>query len=189
MNSADKNIEQLYFIAIIPPSPLREEIMTMKEHFRDHYNSKASLNSPPHITLHMPFRLKAKKEEALIKTLEEFADGQNGFEIKLKNFGAFPPRVIFVDVEPSERLETLQTNLHRTCRQKLNLHNANYKDRGFHPHITLAFRDLRKALFVEAWEEFEGKELDAGFQAESIFLLKHDGERWREFLKLNLRKA
>ena len=44
-----------YFVALIPPSPVYEEAQALKEYFREKYNSKAALNSPPHITLHMPF--------------------------------------------------------------------------------------------------------------------------------------
>lgn len=181
MISIDKNKEELFFIALIPPSPLREELMTLKEHFRENYNSKASLNSPPHITLHMPFRLKAKKEELLLSTLKAFAQKQAPFIVALKDYGAFPPRVIFVNVEQNTALSQLQTELHKTCRQQLNLHNANYKDHGFHPHITLAFRDLRKAMFSKAWEEFSNKQIDEQFKAEAICLLKHSGERWEVF--------
>ena len=181
MISVDKNKEGLFFIALIPPSPLREELIALKEHFRENYNSKASLNSPPHITLHMPFRLKAKKEELLLSTLKTLAKKQASFEVALKNYEAFPPRVIFVDVEENTALNQLQAELHKTCRHKLNLHNANYKDRGFHPHITLAFRDLRKAMFTKAWEEFSNKQIDEQFKAEAICLLKHSGERWEEY--------
>ena len=60
---------QQYFIAIIPPSPIYEEALRLKEYFRDTYNSKASLNSPPHLTLHMPFRMKERKEAELVEKL------------------------------------------------------------------------------------------------------------------------
>jgi 2'-5' RNA ligase len=56
----------LYFIAIIPPQPVFEETWQLKNHFKEHYQSKASLNSPPHITLHMPFEWKVEKEEMLV---------------------------------------------------------------------------------------------------------------------------
>jgi 2'-5' RNA ligase len=181
LNSTDKNKEELYFIAIIPPAPLRDEIMALKEHFRDNYNSKASLNSPPHITLHMPFRLKAKKEDYLIKALQDLASVQKSFTIQLKDYGAFPPRVIYIDVERNQALVEVQKELNKTCRQKLNLHNANYKDQGFHPHITLAFRDLRKAKFMEAWQDFKTMSFEAQFEVDKLSLLKHNGKHWEVF--------
>lgn len=62
-----------YFIAIIPPSPIESDVLALKNFFKEKYNSKASLNSPPHITLHMPFLWKEKKEEELNDALRSFA--------------------------------------------------------------------------------------------------------------------
>ena len=54
--SRQRKADKLYFIAIVPPSPIYEEAFEQKVYFKTKYNSKASLNSPPHITLHMPFK-------------------------------------------------------------------------------------------------------------------------------------
>lgn len=176
-----KKQHPLFFIAIVPPSPLREKLMEYKEYFRDKYQSKASLNSPPHITLHMPFKYPEKKVEKMVAYLEELAIKCRSFEIDLDGFAGFTPRVIYADVVNNNELKTLQTQVVDVCRKKLKLDNANYKGHAFHPHITLAFRDLRKAQFNEAWKEFEQKELKASFVAESFVLLKHDGKRWQEY--------
>jgi len=56
---------ELYFIAIVPTSPLSEELLAWKQYFQEHYQSKAALNSPPHITLHMPFEWKEEKAAVL----------------------------------------------------------------------------------------------------------------------------
>jgi 2'-5' RNA ligase len=171
--------EQLYFIAIIPPSPMLEEAMELKRYFQEKYKSKASLNSPPHITLHMPFRWREEKEDTLMEKMFSFAQSQNSFEISLLNFGSFESRVIFIDVVKSEALEKLQKALQRLCKKELNLFNANYKEHEYHPHLTLAFRDLRKSEFFKAWAEFNEKKFSATFSVNSIALLKHDGERWQ----------
>ena len=174
-----------YFIAIIPPSPVFEEALQLKVHFRDAYKSKASLNSPPHVTLHMPFRWKEKKEEELINSLSVFAGRQSGFHLHLRNFSCFSPKVIFIDVETSPELTALQHQLHRYSKEQLNLYNATYKEQPFYPHITLAFRDLKKPNFEKAWEEFKDKEFSADFRVEKITLLKHTGKLWqalRDFL-------
>lgn len=90
--------EQLYFIAIIPPTPVYEDALEQKEYFKTHYKSKASLNSPPHITLHMPFRWREKNENELTQVLRTFCDENRSVTIKLDNFSSFPPRVIFINV-------------------------------------------------------------------------------------------
>jgi 2'-5' RNA ligase len=170
--------KQLYFIAIIPPSPVLEEAFELKNYFKEKYNSKALLNSPPHITLHMPFQWKEEKEKILIDKLSVFTKPFQSFEMKLVNINCFEPRVIFMDVIKSEVLEKLQKELQRFCKRELNLFNANYKELAYHPHITLAFRDLRKQHFTNAWNEFKEKKFERTFTAESISLLKHDGEKW-----------
>jgi 2'-5' RNA ligase len=175
-----------YFIALIPPSPIFEEGVQLKTYFKEKYNSKASLNSPPHITLHMPFRWKEKKEEELISKLNQFIKRFHPLKVCLDNFGAFEPRVIFINVITDEILNHLQKGIQRFCRKELNLFNANYKELPFHPHLTLAFRDLKKPLFKQAWEEFSQKEFKAEFIADKIALLKHNGKIWQVFREFNL---
>lgn len=170
-----------YFIAIIPPSPVYEQALELKVYFRDAYKSKASLNSPPHVTLHMPFRWKERKEPELIEKLSVFAARQHGFHLHLKNFSCFSPKVIFIDVETNPELNALQQRLHRYCKEHVNLYNASYKEQPFYPHITLAFRDLKKPNFEKAWEEFKDKEFQADFRVDSIALLKHTGKLWQAF--------
>jgi len=174
-----KTKEKLYFIAIVPPTPIYDEALQQKEYFKAHYNSKASLNSPPHITLHMPFRWNETEEEKLSEYLEQFVVEHDPVPVKLDNFSSFPPRVIFINVEMSEELEKLQKNLQRYCKRILNLFNANYKELPFKPHVTVAFRDLKKPSYQRAWDEFKLKNFQAEFMADRIALLKHSGRVWK----------
>src|SRR5688500_13595598 len=176
--SLKKKEQKLYFIAIVPPPPIYEETLEQKAYFKTKYNSKASLNSPPHITLHMPFRWIEEEEHDLVEYLRSFAAQNRPVNIQLNNFSSFPPRVIFVKVESNQELESLQKNLHRYFKRQLNLFNANYKELPFQPHLTLAFRDLKKPNYVKAWEEFTEKSYQAAFLAGKIALLKHTGSVW-----------
>lgn len=167
-----------YFVALIPPSPVYEDAQGLKEYFRDNYHSKAALNSPPHITLHMPFFWSERKEIKLITKLRDFARHCDPIKICLDNFSAFPPRVIFINVTESDALDQLQVRLHRFFKRELDIFNANYQDRPYHPHLTLAFRDLKKAEYHRAWEEFRTREYKAEFMADRIALLRHNGRKW-----------
>ena len=187
VRSEDKT--KLYFIALIPPSPIYDEAVEQKNYFKKHYNSKASLNSPPHITLHMPFRWKEQKEDQLASKIEEFVRQFEPTKVCLDNFSAFPPRVIFINVVKTDALDHLQKSIQRFCKKELNLFNANYKEQPFHPHLTLAFRDLKKPNFKKAWEEFEKKEYKAEFIADKLALLKHNGKTWEVFKEFNLESA
>lgn len=168
-----------YFLAVIPPAPLKDTLHKLKVYFHETYQSKAALKSPPHLTLHMPFQWKAEKEDRLVNALQSFAVGRPRFEIALTGFGAFVPRVIYVAVQDHEPLKTLQQELHRFCKGELNLFNAQYQDQPFHPHFTLAFRDLKKPQFSKAWDEFKDKSFSEHFEVDRIVLLKHDGKVWR----------
>jgi len=166
-----------YLIAVLPPEPFAKEIYRLKEYFRDQYKSKASLNSPAHITLHMPFEF--DNEEKLLTKFNKLTF--QPFTIELKDFGCFEPRVIFIAVKKNSELEACQENVIDFCKSELGIYNADYKNQPFHPHVTLAFRDLKKNVFQIAWGEFQSKFYEATFECRHIFLLKHDGRFWREF--------
>lgn len=175
----------LYFMALIPPEPFLGHAGKWKEYFRDQYQSKASLNSPPHITLHMPFKLKPKREVALAEKLQQVAGTFSPFQVALEGFGAFPPRVIFIDVQKSSEIDKLQLTIKRQMKIEFQVFNADYRERPFHPHLTLAFRDLKKDKFQEAWSEFQHKEVRYSWLASHFTLLKHDGHRWQVFRDLS----
>jgi 2'-5' RNA ligase len=187
--SKKEKVEKLYFVAIVPPSPIYEEAFEQKVYFKTKYNSKASLNSPPHITLHMPFRWVEKNEDELVSHLSAFAGENLPVSIHLNGFSSFPPRVIFINVDITPELERLQKNLQRYFKRQLNLFNANYKELPFHPHLTLAFRDLKKPNYQKAREEFIGKNYQASFLADKIALLKHSGSVWEVFQQFDLCEA
>ena len=170
-----------YFIAIVPPSPIYEEANKWKGFFRDEFHSKGALQSPPHITLHMPFEWKTIKEDFLKFKLREFCGWHHSFEIKLSNFGCFAPRVIFIQVEENNKLKETQGELFRFCKTHLNLFNANRQDKPFHPHLTVASRDLKKVDFPKAWASVKDQGLIESFSVNDLALLKHNGKNWEIF--------
>ena len=48
----------------------------------------------------------------------------------------------------------------------------------FHPHITIALRDLTQRHFNSLWDEVEHKSFSGRFSTESITLLRHNGKIW-----------
>jgi 2'-5' RNA ligase len=167
-----------YFIAVIPPPPVFEEVLRLKNYFREKYDSRAAFNAPPHITLHAPFLWDKQKEHLMISSLAEFSITQKSITLALSNFSAFPPRVIFIDVSNNVRLRQLQLDLCRFCEETLNVYSATSKHRSFHPHLTLAFRDLKRLQFNQAWEEFRTRTFSASFVVDKITLLSHNGKMW-----------
>lgn len=175
-----------YFLAIVVPPPFQEELMEFKQYISNNFASKAALRSPAHITLHMPFEWNAEKEGRLIKTLEEFSF-KTPFSVNLKNFSCFPPRVVFVDVVANEILNRLQKELVRFMMHNFHLMNEADNRRGFHPHVTIAFRDLNKERFNQAWDHFKAKAYEASFTVDSFHLLKHSPGKWETYRIFPLR--
>jgi len=173
--------QNLYFLALIPEEPIHAEVMAFKQEVAEKFNSTGALRSPPHITLHMPFKWRADKEEELIDKLSKFQYDNYSIAISLDGFDFFEPRVVFVNVIKTEPLILLQKQLSDYVRRELKFFNADYKDRGFHPHMTIGFRDLKKAIFPEAKAYFEDKIYQCQFEASNICLLKHNGEKWEEW--------
>lgn len=167
----------LYFIGIVIKDEPGSIITSIKSKFKEDYNSGAALRSPPHITLHMPFKMLPPKVELVKKYLNKAMAAINSFTVKLNAFGAFPPRVIYINVEENEQLEQLH-KLVSTVMKEFGILNQNFKDKPFHPHVTVAFRDLRNADFRKAWEIYKEKDFRGEFTCNSLSLLKHNGKFW-----------
>ncbi len=176
---------QKYFIAIVPPEPLLAQLFEIKKNIADKYQTKGALRSPAHITLHMPFSWDETKEEKLITALNNFQFREE-FKINLKNFHCFEPRVVFIDVEKNEALNNLQQQLVKHAKVNLQLFNQSDDMRGFHPHITVAFRDLKKQQFYKVWKEYQSKNLSETFTCNSFSLLKHVNDKWEVYKEFKL---
>jgi 2'-5' RNA ligase len=173
--------EDLYFIALVPPEPHKAEVTSLKKAFEEKHNSKAALKSPPHITLQMPFKMPSYKVSAVELTLINFCSKHKPIQININGFGCFKPRVIFLDVEHNQQLWELQKELSKTLSRAHKIFHSTHKDNGFHPHMTLAFRDLKPAQFKLAWEEYKEKQFSFNFEATYLSLLKHNGKNWDEY--------
>ncbi len=117
-------------------------------------------------------------EEQLKTDTQAFAENQGSFKIELQDFDAFRPKVIFLHVKPTTRLTNLQSELENylTLREKYPLKQ---ESRPFHPHITIANRDLLRIDFPVAFEYFRKISYTKAFEATDIALLKHVNGEWK----------
>ena len=169
---------QRFFIALVPPPEIQAPVTQIKRYFEQRYGSRKALNSPPHITLQAPFEWPDDRElKRLTEGLGRFAEGRQGLEISLRNYGVFPPHVIYIDVLQSLGLMTLQKDLAALMENSYGLVDRRYAN--FCPHMTVAFRDLTKTAFAQAWPEFQQKTITVDFVATELTLLRHDGHRWQ----------
>ncbi|WP_299410797.1 2'-5' RNA ligase family protein [Acaryochloris sp. IP29b_bin.148] len=176
-----------YFLALLPPEDLQEVINGVKQQFAEQYQSRKALNAPPHITLQAPFEWPTSPAQdnpsitALVQGLTEFSNCRASVPVQLSGFGAFPPGVIYVQVQPTPELLTLHTQLHAYCAQAWHISDPRTQHRAFTPHITVAFRDLTRANFRASWPLFQDRVFDDSFVASALTILQHNGQQWEAF--------
>jgi len=166
----------LYFFAILPPEPILSEIWEFKEQAKAQFNSQKSMNSPAHITMIPPFRMEAAREQSLIDFQQRYNEVFMPFELGLDGFNHFNEKVIFVDVAPNAQLTIAQSNLEAMLTAGLGL--TSDRRYGFHPHATVAFKDLKASIFEGAWAHFGGMDYQRIFKVSEVCLLKHYDRKW-----------
>lgn len=172
------NSTSRFFIALLPPLEIQEQVNQIKQYFADRYASSGAQKSPPHITLQPPFEWEAEAVPILQECLSKFAGTRDRVPITLSGFGAFTPRVIYVNVLKTPELLSIQKDLMACVEASLGIVDPVSKKRPFAPHMTVGFRDLTRQNFKAAWAEFQNKSLHFDFTATHLTLLIHDGRRW-----------
>jgi len=169
----------LYFLALLAPEKISTRILEWKQYMKLHFGCRNALKSPAHITLVPPFEMEEEKEPELKKAILDFGKGLEPFSVDIKDFGCFEPRVVFAGVLPNDRLSAARKKLEDTLLAP-GTFPVKKEERRFHPHMTIASRDLHKRDFKKAWGHFQAMAYEERFTAENISLLKHNGSYWEE---------
>ena len=167
----------LYFIALLLPPEISDQITLWKKEIQSKYGAKHALKSPPHITLQMPFLRNEEEEQVMIQKLKKFANLHIPIDVCLSGFGCFPPRVVYVDVDNPGLIIDRYHVLRKFLQEELSFSCEEPKQK-FHPHITLATRDLPEKKFLTAWLDFKEREYHSAFQSNELSLLKHNETHW-----------
>ncbi|MBI5858586.1 MAG: 2'-5' RNA ligase family protein [Sphingobacteriales bacterium] len=167
----------MYFIAILCPPATDEKIFQCKQWMKEQFGCTVALKSPAHITLLPPFWLEEEREGGLIATFQHFRPDLQEIIINLSGFSHFSKRVLYVGVMANPALEEIKL-------QTENYFSENFpgtikkENRPFHPHVTIATRDMRPSDFDKAFIHFSRKGFAEQFQAKTISLLKLSTGRW-----------
>jgi 2'-5' RNA ligase len=168
----------LYFVAVLCPAEMDRKITDFKYWMRDRFGCKVALKSPAHITLVPPFRIVADQEENLSGVLNSLTTTTKKIQVKVDGFDHFDKRVLFVNVKSNPLLKVLKEETEEHF--AYNLGGAIKKDqRKFHPHITIANRDLKASDFEESWKYFSGLLYQETFSVAEVSLLKIIDGKWK----------
>ncbi len=168
----------MYFIALVLPSPADQSIRSFKEWMKDRFGCVKALRSPAHITLVPPFWLPENREAVLLTLFHDFTAGTGMLPVWLDGFSHFGKRVLFIEVKQQDVLNKLQGQVmkHFTCGLP---GVVKTEKRPFHPHVTIAARDMRPAVFAQAWEHFSKLPFSEEVFLRSIHILKLFPEGWQ----------
>ncbi|GAB4094511.1 2'-5' RNA ligase family protein [Flaviaesturariibacter terrae] len=168
---------QMYYVAIVLPEELNRKIHPFKEWMRERFGCLVGLKSPAHITLLPPFWMDPAREPDFSADLDAFARTQAPIPVTALGFSAFKPRTLFIDVVADEPLRALKAACDHWFEARPQ-YGIRIDRRPFHPHITIATRDLPRGSFAEAWAHFEGLRFQETWTADAATILKHNGKGW-----------
>ena len=173
----------MYYIAVLPPESIRDEVKGFKEEIRERFHSSHALRSPAHITLQMPFHFEESRVAELTDKIARLAQKLTPVTCELEHFGHFGNRVVYVNVKPSPTLNLYRQQLQQLLREEFHFSEKKLPDR-FTPHITIANRDLTPENFTPCMETFNDRDYARTFEIDALVILKHCGDHWevyREF--------
>ncbi|HWJ25150.1 MAG TPA: 2'-5' RNA ligase family protein, partial [Flavisolibacter sp.] len=164
---------QMYFIAHVLPEELNKRILAYKHHMLEKFSCKVGLKSPAHITLIPPFWMDEQKEAQLLADTDSIYESVDPFPVSTHHFSAFKPRTIFIDVVVDEALAALKQRGDIFFKSHP-YYGIKVETRPFHPHITIATRDLHKKSFFEAWPLYQHELFKETWMADAVSVLRHN---------------
>lgn len=166
-------MKDLYFIALVFPEAISFKIQEIKNVFSERFGTKHGMSTMPHITIVPPLRMSESEvrgsKEFLSDSVKEFSP----FDIHLDGFSHFKEKVIFVRVLQNEIIELIHQEVASYFSKAFGIGTQK-----FHPHITIANRDLKPDSFQEYFEFISNIKVDDKFTCNSISLLVHKSGKW-----------
>ncbi len=168
----------LKLIALIPPEPVYSVIRKEQEYIADMWGPKHALRTPPHITVIPPIALTSSEVGWLFGMAYALAGSLPSIRMELNDYGSFKPRVIYVNTIISKELHELYDLWHEALLLKMPHVFDKYPDRPYHPHLTLAHKDVTHPQFDKMWRQYANKKYRASFVADHFCILNHTAEGW-----------
>lgn len=129
---------------------LRELTSSISKNF--HVYGTTRRRVVPHITLAGP--LYTDDEKKLVKEIKNIASKYKLVGFKLDGFGRFGKNVIYTKIMPSEEMQKIRSEIVKKLEKFCDMQDHDYEV-DYHPHATLAFKDIEKK-FDKIWEFLQG---------------------------------
>lgn len=167
-----------FFVGLLPTVEIQDYANQVIEELAHRYHTSTA-KAPPHVTLQPPFLWQLSELAQLEACLQSFAAEQFPVPVCLSGFGAFAPRVLYLNVLKTPELLALQAGLMAELESRLAIVDPVSKHRSFSPHLTIASRNVTRSTFRQAWADLKTRSIEFSFVANRFTLLIHDGSQWR----------
>ena len=177
-----------YFVAVLPTKTVQDRVDELKRDLGQTYDCKPVWNSPPHVTLLPPFERSPDHLPRLNHWIAQVSATMPAFELAFKGLGAFPPRILFVDLVRSPELMKLQGELELAFEEFEAPYEYSQRpdrphgDRPFKPHMTLARcrakRRGGKNPFHIIWPAIRDRPFQGTSAINEVVLLEYLDQTW-----------
>jgi len=174
----------MYYVAVVCPVSVNKKVLEHKKWMKEQFGCVVALKSPAHITLIPPFWMEEIKEADLVTATHDFKTDINPISIQLNGFSHFGDRVLLITVIDNPQLSQLKNEIEKHFNSVFPFIKKGEKP--FHPHITIANRDMKPSVFIKAWQHFSKLAFEESFNCADISLLKLKEGRWQVIAKTNL---
>lgn len=169
---------QLKLVAIVPPEPLFSFIREEQQYIADTWGPKKALRVPPHLTLLPPISVNEAELIVLESILKDAASSHKAFMLRVNGYDAFSPKVIFIKPNYPKALHLLYTDIIDTVIARIPHVMNKYPDDTFHPHFTIAYRDLEPDIFRDVWKYFKNKKAKFTVPIQDISIFDKSDVGW-----------
>jgi 2'-5' RNA ligase len=90
-------------------------------------------------------------------------------------------------IEQNESLQQFQSELKMFCKRELKLVDE-LSDRNYHPHLTVAFKDMKSNRFPEVLQLVKEQAFESEFLVNHFYILKRNNGYWKVFEKISFGK-
>lgn len=177
--------QQTHFIGVLLPEDIAFTLEDCRRYMKQAYGCKSGHKTPIHITLVPPFCLQEEfSTKDLVTAIEKDVIPQNlGFSAHIENFDAFGDRTLFANVISNEkwtklRDETVKSIL-KACPRCIKK-----QQHPFHPHGTIANRDIPLGIIDSALEVMNELNLVEDFPVDNITIFERKGFCWEATISI-----
>ena len=169
---------QTHFIGVLLPDDLTCVVEECRRYMNRTYGCRSGHATPVHVTLVPPFALPREYTAAdVVEALLRGVPQDFGFIAHTENFDAFGDRTLFAAVVSSPGWNRLKNAAETTLRGAFP--GCLRKDpRPFHPHITVANRDIPPGASTAALRVLNEKNLSADFSVDNVTVFVRKGGVW-----------